>query len=64
MKVPVAASARRLTQYGYGWVIDALLTVYRFIRTGSIAPDNIRQPFGEYDERAEGRVGRRSKMAP
>jgi glycosyltransferase involved in cell wall biosynthesis len=58
--VIITVSARRLIKYGYWWVIEALPTIVRFIRTGFIAPENIYYPFGEYNEKARRSSRRRS----
>jgi hypothetical protein len=48
MEVTIAVSARRLIKYGYWWVLKALPSIIRFIRTGHIAPESVHYPFGEY----------------
>jgi glycosyltransferase involved in cell wall biosynthesis len=60
MNVTIGVSARRLIKYGYWWVIEALPTTVRYIRTGYISQENIYYPFGEYDKQDRRRSERRS----
>ena len=60
MDVRMSISARRLARYGYWWIIEALPTIVRYIRTGSISPTDIRYPFGDYDTPDGGGSGRSS----
>lgn len=55
MDVRMSISARRLARYGYWWIIEALPTIVRYIRTGSISPKDIHYPFGDYDKPRAGR---------
>ncbi|MDB5238171.1 MAG: glycosyl transferase [Candidatus Kaiserbacteria bacterium] len=48
INVRVGASARRLTKYGYGWILGGLPAIFGFIRTGRVAQGSIYYPFGEY----------------
>jgi len=61
LNVTIGVSARRLKKYGYWWIIKALPSIVRFIRTGFIAPESIYYPFGDYDSQAGHRAGKRSK---
>lgn len=48
--VRVGVSGRRLTKYGYKWILGGMPAILSFIRTGRVAEGDIYYPFGQYEK--------------